>query len=166
MQGAGSITPTLSTGRVYSLVRRFIKTGIGFLVAGLLVGLFMLYRREIDDVWPTRYVATTHTHLLLVGFVLFMILGVALWIFPRPAKEDTRYRPVFVEISYWLLLTGTLGRAAGELSHGWTAGAALPWIVVSSGAAQVLGVLLFMWTMWTRIRAAGSRAREQQGERF
>jgi hypothetical protein len=32
---------------VTALVRRLIKTGIGFLAAGLLLGLYMLVRREL-----------------------------------------------------------------------------------------------------------------------
>ena len=32
---------------MYALVRRFIKTGIAFLAAGLLLGAWMLVRREL-----------------------------------------------------------------------------------------------------------------------
>ena len=39
------------------------------------------------------YAVSAHTHAILVGFVMMMILGVALWLFPRPSKEDTRYTP-------------------------------------------------------------------------
>ena len=33
---------------------------------------------------------------------MMMILGVALWMFPRPAKGDTQYKPAVAEASYWL----------------------------------------------------------------
>lgn len=35
------------------LVRRFLKTAIGFLIFGLGLGVYMLARRELADVWPT-----------------------------------------------------------------------------------------------------------------
>ena len=38
--------------------------------------------------------------------------------------------------------------------------------VVLGGAGQVAGILLYFWTMWTRIRAVGSQIREAKGERF
>lgn len=151
---------------MHTLIRRFIKTGIGFLVVGLLLGFWMLVRRELAGAWPSPYLSAAHSHVLLVGFVIFMILGVAAWLFPRPAQGDTRYRPVLIEASYWLLLAGTAGRFAGEVLRAWRADAWLPWLVVAGGAAQVAAIGVFMWTMWSRIRAVGSRTREDRGERF
>lgn len=151
---------------MHTIIRRFIKTGIGFLVAGLLLGLWMLVRRELLDQWPSPYLTAAHSHVLLVGFVMFMILGVAAWLFPRPAQDDTRYRPALVEACYWLLLAGTLGGFAGEVLRAGRADVWLRWVVVLSGAAQVVAIGLFMWTMWLRIRAVGSRVREAKGERF
>jgi heme/copper-type cytochrome/quinol oxidase subunit 1 len=151
---------------MHSIVRRFIKTGLGFLAAGLLLGLYLVARRELEGAWPSAYLVTAHAHLLLVGFVMFMILGVALWLFPRPRRDDTRYRPARVEVSYWLLLAGTLARFGGEVARGGADGAVLRWLVLLGSLSQVLGFVVFGWTMWPRIRAAGSRVREEEGERF
>jgi len=151
---------------VHNIVRRFIKTGFGFLVVGLLLGLWMLIRRELMGAWPSPYLAAAHTHVLLVGFVMFMILGVAAWLFPRPTQDDQRYRPLIVEASYWLLFLGTLGRFTGEVLRAWVAAGWVAWMVVAGGVAQAIGIGLFMWTMWSRIRAVGSRVREERGERF
>ena len=68
---------------MHSLVRRFLKTGIAFLGAGLLLGAWMLVRRELWDIYPTTYLMSAHTHAILVGFVMMMILGVALWMTTR-----------------------------------------------------------------------------------
>jgi cbb3-type cytochrome oxidase subunit 1 len=151
---------------VHSLVRRFLKTGIAFLGAGLLLGAWMLVRRELWGIYPTTYLMSAHTHVILVGFVMMMILGVALWMFPRPAREDTRYRPGLAEAAYWLLAAGTATRLAGEIARSGADGAALRLVVVAGGLAQVAGIGLFFATMWTRIRATGSAAREERGERF
>lgn len=78
---------------MYSLVRRFIKTGIGFLFAGMILGTWVMVRREIYGEWAHPNLVSAHTHAVQVGFVLFLILGVALWLFPRAAKDDTRYTP-------------------------------------------------------------------------
>ena len=87
---------------MYTLVRRYIKTAIVFLALGLIIGEWMMARRELYDLYPSSYVVSAHTHAIFVGFVMMMILGVALWLFPRPDKEDTRYRPALVEGAYWL----------------------------------------------------------------
>ena len=151
---------------MYSLPRRFIKTGIGFLFLGLVTGLWLLVRRELTGAFPNPYVATAHAHAVWVGFVMFMILGVALWLFPRAPKEDTRYRPGVAEASYWVLLASTLGRYSGELIQAQGRSTAAGWLVVLSSAGQVLGLALYFWTMWPRIRPVGSHLREAKGERF
>jgi hypothetical protein len=84
---------------MYTFVRRFIKTGIGFLAFGVVLGVYMLVRREIGGVWPHPYLVSAHAHAIMAGFVLYLILGVALWLFPRADREDTRYQPRRIEVA-------------------------------------------------------------------
>lgn len=152
---------------MHSLVRRYLKTGIGFLALGLAIGLWMIARRELADRFPTPYEASAHGHAILVGFVMMMILGVALWLFPRPGKDDARYRPAAAEAAYWLVTLGTLARVAGELlRHPLPDARWLRWAIVLAGVAQAAGIAVFFHTMWSRIRPAGSQQREANGERF
>lgn len=151
---------------MYTLVRRYIKTAVAFLGVGLLLGAWMIVRRELWGRYPTRYELSAHTHALLVGFVMMMILGVALWLFPRPDRADERYRPAFAEAAYWLLTIGTGGRLVAELSRASIQALWLRWAIVIFAVMQVLGVAVFFHTMWSRIRPVGSALREAKGERF
>jgi cbb3-type cytochrome oxidase subunit 1 len=151
---------------MYTLVRRFLKTAIAFLVLGLAIGGWMILRRELWAQYPSPYLVSAHTHALFVGFVMMMILGVALWLFPRPEKTDSRYSPRLAEISYWLLTSGTAVRVAGELLRTQISSLWLRSTVVAAGFAQIAGIALFFFTMWTRIRPVGSQSREAKGERF
>ncbi len=151
---------------MYTLVRRFIKTGVAFLFLGLLTGLWMLVRREVYGVFPNPYVVSAHTHAVFVGFVMFLILGVALWLFPRAPKDDTRYRPERAEAAYWILLVATLVRYVGELGQAAGRSPGVGWVVVAAGVGQILGLAVYFWTMWPRIRPVGSHIREAKGERF
>jgi heme/copper-type cytochrome/quinol oxidase subunit 1 len=151
---------------VHSLARRYIKTGVAFLAAGLVLGVYMLARRELDGAWPNPYLVTAHTHAILVGFLMFMILGVALWLFPRTKADDPRYHPGRVAAAYWILLVGSVARFAGELARPWVAATWLRWTVVVAGTAQAVGLLVYFWAMWPRIRPVGSHVREARGERF
>ena len=151
---------------MHSLVRRYLKTAIGFLGVGLVLGGWMMVRRELGGVFPSPYLVSAHTHAILVGFVMLMILGVALWLFPRPEKGDVRYQPRIAEAAYWLVAVGTGVRVAGELLRAASGAAWLRWAVVLSGLAQIAGIGLFFYTMWSRIRPVGSQVREAKGERF
>lgn len=151
---------------MYSLVRRYIKTAVLFLAVGLGIGGWMIVQRDLYRRAPGPYVVSAHTHALFVGFIMMMILGVALWLFPRPEKGDTRYKPRVAEAAYWLLTVGTAVRVAGELARATSAARWLAWPVVLAGFAQIAGLLLFFLTMWPRIRPVGSHLREKSGERF
>jgi heme/copper-type cytochrome/quinol oxidase subunit 1 len=151
---------------MFSLVRRYIKTGIVFLFLGLALGMWMLVRRELFGLWPNPYLVSAHTHAVFVGFVMFLILGVALWLFPRAAKDDHRYTPERATAAYWILLLSTGGRFMAETARSWSDAPLLAWIVVLGGAGQVAGLGFYFWTIWTRIRPVGSHIREAQGDRF
>ena len=151
---------------MYSLVRRYIKTAILFLGVGLALGGWMMVRRELEDAAPSAYMVSAHTHAIFVGFVMMMILGVALWMFPRPEKGDTRYSPRAAEASYWLVTIGTAGRIAGELARPAVSTLPMRWGVLLFGLVQAAGIALFFVNMWPRIRAVGSQAREAKGEKF
>ena len=145
-----------------SLVRRFLKSAIVFLA----IGGWMLVERELSGRFASAFVRSAHTHALLVGFVMMMILGVAQWMFPRPAKGDPRYDPRLAEVSYWLLMVGTGVRVAGELARAASEAGWLRWAVLMSGLLQIAGLLIFFLNMWPRIRGLGSATREAGGERF
>jgi len=151
---------------VHSLVRRYLKTGIAFLGLGLVLGGWMMVEREITGRFPSPYLVSAHTHAILVGFIMMMILGVALWLFPRPEKGDERYDPRRASIAYWIVTIGTATRVAGEVLRIRVDALPLRWAVVAAGLAQIAGIGLFFYTMWSRIRPVGSQAREAKGERF
>jgi heme/copper-type cytochrome/quinol oxidase subunit 1 len=123
-------------------------------------------RRELVGEWPHPHLVSAHAHGVLVGFVMFLIFGVALWLFPRAAQDDRRYSPAVVEAAYWVLLVSTGMRFLAEAARAWSDAAALPWIIVLGGLGQIAGIALFFWTMWSRIRSVGSHIREARGEKF
>lgn len=148
------------------MVRRFIKTGLAFLAVGLLLGAALLTRRELAGVFPHPYLISAHVHAVGVGFLMFLILGVALWLFPKPARGDTRYRPAWVAFAYGVLLVATAGRVAAELARAYLDAGWLRAVVLVTGSGQIVGLAVYFHTMWSRIRPVGSHLREQAGERF
>jgi heme/copper-type cytochrome/quinol oxidase subunit 1 len=151
---------------MHSLARRYLKTAIFFLVAGLALGVWLLLRRELGGAAISARELSAHTHALLVGFVMMMIAGVALWLFPRPSADDRRYQPRLAETAWWCIAPGTLLRISAEVLAGFDPGPGLRLIIVLGGLLQAVGLALVFWTLFPRIRAAGSAQREAKGERF
>jgi cbb3-type cytochrome oxidase subunit 1 len=137
------------------LVRRYVKTSFAFLVAGLLVGGYVLVGQHALGTYPSRLLVTAHVHLLLVGFMLMIVMGVATWMFPRPPRGDGRYRPGLAEATYWVVTIATVLRAAGEILAGATGTPGLRLLIAAGGLGQLLAAALFVVNMWSRIRMPG-----------
>jgi cbb3-type cytochrome oxidase subunit 1 len=140
---------------VLPLVRRYIKTSFVFLALGLLLGGWTSVSQFVLGVYPPRLYITAHAHLLLVGFMLMLVMGVATWMFPRPARDDPRYRPGLAEAVYWVMTLSTAVRAAAEILAPWSAAPALRWAIALGGLGQLAGAALFALNMWPRIRMPG-----------
>ena len=134
------------------LIRRYVKTSFAFLIAGLIRGGYLTVGQFLLGAYPPRLVITAHVHLLLVGFMLMMVMGVATWMLPRPAKDDARYRPELAEAAYWVMTLSTALRAAAELAAGWSGAPVFRIRVALGGLGQLLGAALFVINMWARAR--------------
>lgn len=143
----------------------YIKTAMIFFLAGLLLGLWILYLKIWGNYSVSHNLISAHTHLILFGFVIMLIMGVAYWMFPRPAKEDTRYSPNLAEINYWFITGGTLIRTVSELLISGST-SPLRYIVFTGALLQVAGGFVFVWNIQSRIRSVGSHIREKKGEKF
>jgi hypothetical protein len=134
------------------LVRRYVKTSFVFLVAGLLLGGWIIVGEFVLGVYPPRLFITAHVHLLLVGFMLMLVMGVATWMFPRPARDDARYRPELAEAVYWIMTLATALRATAELSAPYWLSGPPRLAIALGGLGQLAAAGLFVVNMWSRVR--------------
>jgi hypothetical protein len=133
------------------LVRLYIKTSFVFLLLGLVLGGYItvvvnLAGRAVP--WP---LITAHVHLLLVGFMLTLVSGVATWMFPRPARDDGRYRPWLAWLVYWRVD----GRSRAGRGRG--GGRGHPQLPAGGHrrARSARGRRRLVVNMWTRVRMPG-----------
>lgn len=118
----------------------FIFSGMIYLVIGVTLGpLFLLLPQ-------TRVLSTVHGHLNLIGFVMFLIFGVAYHILPR-----FRGRPLHSEGlawgGFWLANIGLLGLLlflSLDAYQDWAGFTALKAIF---GGVLALSIYLFVYNM-------------------
>ncbi|MBV6510920.1 MAG: hypothetical protein FMNOHCHN_00398 [Ignavibacteriaceae bacterium] len=151
---------------MFSTVRYFIKTSLAFLITGVLTGVYMSYLKYIERTGYSPEHISAHTHLILVGSVMMMIMGVALWFFPRAEKEDKRYNPALILVTYWVMTIATGSRFIFQVIASFQPTEWSGYGVAGSSALQVIGMILFFYSMWGRIRPVGSQYREAKGEKF
>lgn len=151
---------------MFTTVRYFVKTSIAFLVLGILTGLYLSYSKYISLIGYTQELISTHTHIILVGSVMMMIMGVALWFFPRAEKDDKKYNSDRIFVIYWLMTVATTLRFIAQVIGSFYY---IEWISTSifvSSSIQVVAMILFFFSIWGRIRPVGSHYREAKGEKF
>jgi heme/copper-type cytochrome/quinol oxidase subunit 1 len=151
---------------MFTTVRYFIKTSIIFLVIGLLTGLYMSVSSSLFGQAYSQELVSAHTHLILLGSVMMMIMGVALWFFPRPEKEDKKYKPYLISIVYWVLTVSTLIRYIFQLINAFNYSELNKILITVFSFLQICGIVLFFYSIWGRIRSVGSHIREAKGEKF
>lgn len=119
------------------------------LLAGVTLGALVLSAKGgfASLAWSGGLLAA-HAEVILVGWTIQFVLGVAFWILPRfrtePARGDER--PVW--LAYGLINAGV---AAAVLAR-WTGGGVLP----LARGAELAAVALFAWHAWPRVKAFGT----------
>ena len=95
--------------------------------------------------WPA------YIHLLVVGWITQLVMGVAYWMFPRaqraPAPDRTGW------MAYGLLNVGLFCRVIAEPVAATEPAPAVAWLLLLSAALQLAAILLFVIGIWPRVRA-------------
>jgi hypothetical protein len=86
-----------------------------------------------------------------------LVMGVATWMFPRPGRDDVRYRPELAEAVYWIMTLATALRAAAELSAPYWPAPPPRLAIALGGLGQLAGAALFVANMWSRVRMPSLR---------
>jgi hypothetical protein len=135
-----------------TLSRWFIKTALLYFVVALTIGAAM-YSEAITTRLPVLVVIwPVYLHLLMVGWITGLIIGVAYWLFPRPDRS----RPVpSVRLgwaSYALLNTGLLLRVVAEPAAALNGLTPLRWLLPLSGLLQLGAACAFVALIWPRVK--------------
>ncbi|MBI2265681.1 MAG: hypothetical protein HYU64_10990 [Armatimonadetes bacterium] len=128
--------------------RLFVKTSMVYFILGVLIGGGGMILRGLTGQALSYHWVLIHTHFLTVGWITQMIMGVALWMFPRYHKPP--YKAVTVWWIYGLMNGGLLLRALSEPAT-FSPGSPLGILLAVSGLAQILGVILFILSLWRRV---------------
>ncbi|MGZ8446709.1 MAG: hypothetical protein ACXW4G_08805 [Candidatus Deferrimicrobiaceae bacterium] len=129
--------------RLNRLCRRYIRVAFFYLVLGLLLGVGML-------AFGNDNFQFIHVHMLLVGFVLFLIYGIGYKLIPTmffglPKVGDIGW----AEAQFWLANIGLAGLLVGALMP---VGFGLDRIALLFGTIETAAGILFVVLMGKTIR--------------
>ena len=150
---------------MFTTARYFVKTSFAFFILGLISGLYIYGAKSFGWILPYTLIQA-HLHVLFMGGIVMMILGVGVWFFPRAKKDDKKYKPDVIRFSFYILTLFTIIRFVAEIFQGITPSGMADLIGFWSSTAQVLAVIAIIYSIWGRIRPVGSQIREKRGEKF
>lgn len=135
------------------LSRWCVRAALVYLVGGMAMGAWMLIVEARRGYPPATPWPSLHAHLLLVGFLLMLVFGVAFWMFPKVG--GARPRMEWGWVAFALVNGGLILRlpAQPQADHG---GGPLGWRVLLGVAAVLpaLGAVAFAAAIWPRVRSA------------
>ena len=129
--------------RLNRLCRRYIRVAFFYLVLGLLLGVGML-------AFGNDNFQFVHVHMLLVGFVLFLIYGIGYKLIPTMFFGLPKVGNIgWAEAQFWLANIGLAGLFAGAMMP---VGFGLDRIALLFGTIEAAAGILFVVLMGKTIR--------------
>jgi formate-dependent nitrite reductase membrane component NrfD len=131
------------------VTRWFIKTGIIWFALGVTLALVA----ELPNVQGSALLLPVYWHMLVIGWITQVIMGVSIWMFPRKKRNRKKESSSLATGAYFLLNGGLIIRFLSEpFLPLVTNSDIVPVVVIVSGILQVAAIMLFIAEIWPRVQ--------------
>lgn|SRR5574341_513917 len=134
------------------LTRWFIRSALVYFVLALLVGVALMAQSVVELPSIIAALGPVYFHLLMVGWVTQLIIGVAYWMFPKFSTEQPRGSERLGWAIYALLNAGLILRVVSEPLLAVYPQPALGWALAISAVLQWLAGMGFVVNTWRRVK--------------
>ena len=122
----------------------FVRAALCHLVVGFTVGALLLADKGVPSAPGLWILRAAHVEVLLMGWMVQLVMGVAVWILPRFAVRRAPQRSVVTAWLAFALLNG--GVLCVALGGGW---------VMVGRLAEIAAAVSFVAHLWGRVSPAG-----------
>lgn len=134
------------------LARTYIKAGLVHFAIALVLGVVIAVQPLLQWSPSVAALRPVFLHLLIVGWITQLIIGVAYWMFPKQSKEQPRGSIRLGWTVFALLNMGLILRAVGEPLFALQAGSFTGVLLALSAVMQVAAGWLFIANTWGRVK--------------
>lgn len=137
-----------------TISRLFIKSGIVYFLAGI----FLAFLAELPFIQTGTLLLPVYWHMLVIGWVTQVIMGVSIWMFPRKKRDQKKKENVLVWAAFWTLNTGLILRFISEpFLPLFRDNAIVTYSIILSSILQLTGVMCYIAEIWPRVQPKKTR---------
>src|SRR6056297_1355667 len=142
------------------ITRWFIKAGILWFITGMILA----FLAELPLLSAGSLLLPVYWHMLVVGWITQIIMGVSIWMFPRKKRDRLKKQSVRTVVSFVFLNSGLVLRFLCEPFIPMFRGESMiTLILIASSLLQVLGILFYIAEIWPRLQPKSSRKKTSGG---
>ena len=141
------------------VTRWFIKSGMIWFA----LGVTLAFVTELPGIRGSALLLPIYWHMLVIGWITQVIMGVSVWMFPRKRRNRKKEQSTLVTSAFFLLNGGLIVRFLSEPFLPFVSDSALvPAVVIVSGILQVAAIILFIAEIWPRVQPKRKRKRKSR----
>lgn len=140
--------------------RTFVKAGMLYFLLSLIAGLLL----EIDTV-TLPALMPLFWHMLMVGWITQIIMGVSIWMFPGRNREEGFWNQKWSWLTLIFLNAGLVLRVIAEPAIRYSEAQMWPVLLVGSAVLQVAAGGTYLIEMWPRIMSKKQQRRKRKRQR-
>lgn len=140
--------------------RTFIKAGMVYFVLALVAGLLM----EVESLsLPT--LMPLFWHMLMVGWITQIIMGVSTWMFPGRTREEGFFNQKWNWLTFIFLNTGLVLRIVAEPMLAYSRAELWSILLIISALLQVAAGGTYLAEIWPRILSKKQQRKQRKRKR-
>ncbi len=133
-------------------VKNFIIMSVVYLAVSTIFGIVMIGSEKLMTL---KFV---HSHLMLIGWVSFMIYGVGYHILPRFTGRMLKH-PAMAEAQFWFANIGLIGMVVFYTFNVYSPASTYKTLTIASGLLETVSIFMFLYNMLVTI---GPKVEEPQ----
>lgn len=129
--------------------RWFIKAGVIYFV----LGITLVFLDEIPLMSSKLSLLPIYWHMLVMGWITQLIIGVSVWMFPRKHRDKKRRESILVWATFWTLNIGLILRFLSEpFIPLFKDSKVIQISIIVSALLQWIAVILYTIEIWPRLQ--------------
>lgn len=136
------------------ITRLFIKSGIIY----FLLGIGLAFIAELPAVSTGALLLPVYWHMIVIGWITQIIMGVSIWMFPRKQRGKRKEETIAANAAFWCLNAGLIVRFLAEpfvpffVNETW-----IVVVIIVSSVLQMTAIGFYIAEIWPRVRAKPAR---------